>query len=129
MGSLIGDTRGAGSITGVRGMVRGRTLTLYKAAIEELGLRQLDVYRVKEVDKDAKQEKLVDVIRIFDPASNKVVLVKLPAIREAVSPKEYIEILLKSLKDNGISYPERKAAQLVEVFTEITESEKEEAES
>jgi len=104
-------------------MAKGRTLTLYKAAIEELGLRQLDVYRIVKKD----ENKMVDVIRIFDPATNKVVLVELPSIREALDPKDYIDILLDSLAKAGVSYPERKAAQLRDLFYKLSQEKGEEA--
>jgi len=102
-------------------MAKGRLLTLYKAAIEELGLRQLDVYRVE------KDGKLVDIIRIFDPGTIKVILVELPGIREAVSPKDYIDILLKALDEAGIQYPERKANQLRDIFYKLSQEAGEEA--
>jgi len=102
-------------------MAKGRLLTLYKAAIEELGLRQLDVYRVE------KDGKLVDILRIFDPGSIKVILVELPSIREAVAPKDYIDILLRALDEAKIQYPERKANQLRELFYKLSQETGEEA--
>jgi len=91
--------------------------TLYKRAIEELGLAQLDVYRVKD---DSGVEK--DIVRIFDPATTKVVLVDLGTIREALTPIEYLERILKALDEAGIAYPERKAAELREAFSRLSEA-------
>ena len=92
---------------------------LYKRAIEELGLMQLDVYRV--VDEEKKTVK--DVVRIYDPTTTKVVLVDLGSIREALSPVDYFTKILEALKEAGIPYPERKANQILEAFRRMSAGE------
>jgi len=91
-----------------------RTLTLYKKIIEELGLRQLDVYRVR----DEKAGGFKDIIRVFDPATSKVYLVDLGKIREAVKPVEFLEAVIKASEGAGVRLPERIVARLREKFKE-----------
>ena len=91
-----------------------RTLTLYKKIIEELGLRQLDVYRVR----DEKAGGLKDIIRVFDPATSKVYLVDLGKIREAVKPIEFLEAVVKASEEAEVRLPERIVARLREKFRE-----------
>ena len=91
-------------------------LALYKRAIEELGLRQLDVYRVRD-EKGVEK----DIVRIFDPASVRVITVDLGAIREAIKPTDYLSKILETLDEAGIPYPERKARELMEAFKKLEE--------
>ncbi len=99
-----------------------KILTLYKRAIEELGLRQLDVYRVVAEDEKTKARVEKDIVRVFDPATNKVVLIDLGRIREALQPLEYIDAILEALKKNEIPFPERKANELREAFKRLQEA-------
>jgi len=99
-----------------------KVLALYKRAIEELGLRQLDVYRVRD---ERGVEK--DIVRIFDPASVRVITVDLGAIREALKPTEYLGKIFEALDNAGIPYPERKANELMEAFRRLEKPEAEAA--
>ena len=96
---------------------------LYKKAIEELGLMQLDVYRVV----DPKKKVPKDIVRIYDPTTTKVVTVDLGNIREALKPVEYFTKILDALKEAGIPYPERKANQILEAFRRMSAEEGEAA--
>lgn len=95
-----------------------KTLTLYKRIVEELGLRQLDVYRVSDGKGGLK-----DVIRILDPTTNKVFTIDLGRIREAVKPLEFLEALVKASSENGVTLPERKVNELREAFSREEASE------
>ena len=65
----------------------GRKYTAYRRALEQLKLKQLDVYRYKDHDE----------IRLLTP-DNRVVLVKLPKHREEMTVEEFIETIKKELK-------------------------------
>lgn len=67
-------------------MPSGQRMTVYKKALEELKLRQLDVYRFKDHDE----------VRIL--ANNRVVLVKLPKHREEMTVEEFKSAILSALK-------------------------------
>lgn len=92
---------------------------LYKRAIEELGLMQLDVYRVI----DDRKKTVKDIVRIYDPTTTKVVLVDLGNIREALSPVDYFNKILEALRKAGVPYPERKANQILEAFKRMSSGE------
>lgn len=64
----------------------GRKYTAYRKALEQLKLRQLDVFRYKDHDE----------IRVLTPDS-KVVLIKLPKHREEMTVDEFIEHVKKSI--------------------------------
>ncbi len=85
--------------------------TVYKRIIEELGLMQLDVYRVQE------KSKIVDIVRIYDPAKNTVFMVNLDAPRESLTPLDFIEKLEKAASAAKVALPERKLAQLKDYFS------------
>lgn len=89
-----------------------KTLTLYKRVIEELGLRQLDVYRVAD-----EKGGLKDILRVFDPTTNKVLTIDLGKIREAIKPLEFLDLIVKVATESGIMLPERKVNELREVFS------------
>ncbi len=93
-----------------------RTLSLYKRIIEELGLRQLDVYRVP-----AEKGGFKDVIRLLDPMTNKVALVDLGKLREATDPAEFLEKIIEAATKAEIAIPERKIEQLKEALSSKTE--------
>jgi len=60
----------------------------YKEALEKLGLKQLDVYRLKNKD-------IVRVLRLSD---NKVLLIELPKHREEMSVEEFINIVRSKIE-------------------------------
>ena len=91
-------------------MASRKRFTVYKRIINELGLMQLDVYRVVE------DGKTLDIVRIYDPAKNKVFLVNLGVTREALTPLEFIEKLEKAASEAGVTLPERKLKQLKEAY-------------
>ncbi|MCI4438167.1 MAG: hypothetical protein JHC33_15280 [Ignisphaera sp.] len=60
----------------------------YKEALEKLGLKQLDVYRLKNKD-------IVRVLRLND---GKVLLVELPKHREEMGVEEFINIVRSKIE-------------------------------
>ncbi|NOZ89166.1 MAG: hypothetical protein GXO15_04490 [Crenarchaeota archaeon] len=64
----------------------GRRYTAYRRVVEELGLRQLDVYRYKDHDE----------LRLLTP-SGEVKLVKLPRRRDEMTVEEFREFLRREL--------------------------------
>ncbi len=100
-------------------MASRKRFTIYKRIISELGLLQLDVYRVIE------SGKTLDIIRIYDPAKNKVFLVNLGVTREALTPLEFIEKLEEAAKASEVTLPERKLKKLKETFSREAPSIKE----
>ena len=90
-------------------MASRKIYTPYKRIIEELGLFQLDVYRVR-----TEKGTLKDVLRIQDPASGKVVTIDLGATREALSLTEYLDKVVEALTSSGVALPERRIRQLRE---------------
>lgn len=89
-----------------------KTLTLYKRIIEELGLKQLDVYRVPD-----EKGGLKDVLRVFDPATSKVLIIDLGKIREAAEPLQFLEVIVKAASESGVLLPERKVGELRDYFS------------
>ncbi|MCE4611395.1 MAG: hypothetical protein F7B17_05430 [Desulfurococcales archaeon] len=83
-------------------MARGRIYSRYRMIVTALGLKELDVYRVK-----GKDGRIVDVLRIMDPGTGKVVLVDLEAPRESLSLEEFLARLVKKLEDAGMPVSER----------------------
>lgn len=73
-----------------------KLLTRYRLIVESLGLRQLDVYRVREGGRD------VDVLRLLDPQTGKVVTVNLGTVRESLSFQEFMERILEPLGKAGV---------------------------
>ncbi|HIQ24242.1 MAG TPA: hypothetical protein EYH50_04250 [Pyrodictium delaneyi] len=63
-----------------------RKYTAYRKALEQLKLRQLDVFRYKDHDE----------VRVLTP-NNRVVLIKLPKRREEMTVDEFIEHVKKSI--------------------------------
>ncbi len=76
----------------------------YKVIVHSLGLKQVDVYRVRD-DNVTK-----DIVRVVDPLSNKVAVVDLGTVREALSFTEFLERLLEGLKKAGVQVSERRVA-------------------
>lgn len=82
-------------------------MTLYRQVVEELGLKQLDVYRVSG-DKGGFK----DVLRLFDPASGRVFTVDLGRVRESVDPLEFLEAVVNAAREKGVTLPDRRVAEL-----------------
>ncbi len=97
-----------------------KTLTLYKRIVEELGLRQLDVYRVRD-----SKGTLKDVLRLFDPATNKVFTLDLGKVREALQPGEFLEAIIKAADEAEVRLPDRIVTRLRELFSKPAEESQE----
>lgn len=80
---------------------KGAQFTYYKALLELLGLRELDVYRY------SRKGQVSDVIRVLEPASHKVVNVDLGTARESLSYEEFLNRVKESLERNGIKISDR----------------------
>ncbi|HID41245.1 MAG TPA: hypothetical protein EYP33_03715 [Pyrodictium sp.] len=63
-----------------------RKYTAYRKALEQLKLKQLDVFRYKDHDE----------IRVLTP-DRKIVLIKLPRHREEMTIDEFVEHVKKAL--------------------------------
>lgn len=85
-----------------------RVYSAYKRLVEDLGLKQLDVYR------GARGGKVSDKVRIYDPSSGKVALIDMGGPRESFSPKEFVERLVQRLKESGITVSERSLKRVLE---------------
>ena len=83
-------------------MARGRVYSKYRMIVTALGLKELDVYRVRRGDK-----RVVDILRVMDPATGKVALVNLEAPRESLSLEEFLDRLVKKLEEAGMPVSER----------------------
>jgi hypothetical protein len=94
-------------------MAKGGALRKYKAVIESLGLRQLDVYRIKEGSRE------VDKIRVKDMTTGKVLTINLGTVREALSYSEFLKRVLDELQKNGISPSERIISKVSEAVREL----------
>lgn len=81
----------------------------YKRLIEALGLRQLDVYRIR----DNSTSKLKDIVRASDPSSGRVVVVDLGTVRESLSYQEFLAKVLDGIKKAGIPLPDRLVANVM----------------
>ncbi len=91
-------------------MSNRKIYTIYKNIVRELGLFQLDVYRV------FKEGKQVDILRLYDPVKNAVFTVDLGTPREALEPADFLDKLVKAAEEAEISLPERKVNQLREAL-------------
>lgn len=87
-----------------------KLLNKYKIFVTALGLEQLDVYRV------VKDGKPVDILRILDPSTGKIVMIDLGVSRESLGEEEFLKKLLEELEKNGITVSERILARLRERF-------------
>ncbi len=67
-------------------MPTGRKFTPYRRVLEELKLKQIDVYRFKDHDE----------IRVL--SGNKVLVIKLPKHREEMTLEEFRSSVLAALK-------------------------------
>jgi hypothetical protein len=81
----------------------------YRRLIEALGLRQLDVYRIR----DNSTGKLKDIVRVSDPSTGKVVVVDLGTVRESLSYQEFLSKVLDGVKNAGIPLPDRLVANVM----------------
>ena len=87
-------------------MVSRRIYTKYKVLVHSLGLKQIDIYRVQAGGKEGRR--LTDVVRVMDPASNKVAVIDLGTVREALSYTAFLDKLLEGLEKAGIKVSERR---------------------
>ncbi len=94
-------------------MAKGGALRKYKAIVESLGLRQLDVYRRREGSKE------VDILRIMDRSTGKVIAINLGVTRESLSYGEFYKKLIEGLKNNGINLNERIVMKVGEVVAAL----------
>ncbi|MEM0371290.1 MAG: hypothetical protein QXG46_01595 [Ignisphaera sp.] len=62
--------------------------TKYKASIEKLGFKQLDIYRLKDRD----------IVRLMRKSDGKVYLVELPRHIEDMSLEEFIEQVTSKIR-------------------------------
>ncbi|MDP8003407.1 MAG: hypothetical protein ACP5I6_08030 [Caldisphaera sp.] len=76
--------------------------TKYKTLVEMLNLRQLDVYRIKNND-----GKTMEIIRVLDPVTRKVVNVNLNAVRESLNYVEFLNKIKEGLSAGGVNINER----------------------
>ncbi len=81
----------------------------YRRLIEALGLKQLDVYRIR----DNSSGKLKDIVRVSDPSSGRVVVVDLGTVRESLSYQEFLTKVLDGIKRAGIPLPDRLVANVM----------------
>ncbi len=81
-------------------MAKG-TYTVYKALLELLGLRQLDVYRVHSRGSPS------DVIRVVEPSSRKVFEVQLGTTRESLSYEEFLAKVKEAAEKQGVRVSDR----------------------
>jgi hypothetical protein len=84
-----------------------RVLSKYRFLVEALGLRQVDVYRVREGGRE------VDILRVYDPSTNKVVIVNLGALRESLDQREFLDRLLKGLSEAGVRVSEKRLSKIL----------------
>ena len=92
-------------------MTSRKIYTIYKDIVRELGLFQLDVYRI------IREGKQVDIVRLYDPGKNQVFIVDLDNPREALAPIEFLDKLVKAAEQSEIPLPERKVKQLREALS------------
>ncbi len=83
-----------------------RHLNRYKMLLNALGVRELDVYRV------TRGGRTVDVIRVYDEDSGRVVLVDLGAARESLSLGEFVDRVVELLGKSGVQVSERRIARV-----------------
>jgi len=95
---------------GVKPEMSRRVYTRYKAIVEYLGYKQLDVYRVME------GKKTVDIVRLMDPMSGKAAVINLGAPRESLSYWEFLERIINGAKSAGLPLNERRIQELREKF-------------
>ena len=75
--------------------------TKYKRVVEAIGLKQLDVYRV------VRDGRVIDIVRIYDPASGRVAVIDLGTTRESLDLKDYLSRVVEELRRQGITVNER----------------------
>lgn len=80
---------------------RGSQFTYYKALLELLGFRELDVYRY------SRKGQVSDVIRVLEPTSRKIVNVDLGTARESLSYEEFLNRVKEGLEKSGIRVSDR----------------------
>jgi len=83
-----------------RAKVAKGAYTVYKALLELLGLRQLDVYRKSRGSPS-------DVIRALEPSSRKVVEIDLGTTRESLTYEEFLAKVKDTTEKQGIRISDR----------------------
>lgn len=107
-----------GAVAEVYGPVVSRAIYhKYRRLVEALGLRQLDVYRVRD-NNTGKQK---DVVRVFDPSTGKVVVVDLGNVRESLSYQEFLSKVLEGVRKAGIPLPDRVVANVLSEAQKLDE--------
>ncbi len=75
--------------------------TAYKALLELLGLRQLDVYRTHIKGSPS------DIVRVVEPSSRKVFEVELGTTRESLSYEEFLARVREASEKHGVKISDR----------------------
>jgi hypothetical protein len=83
-----------------RAKVAKGAYTVYKALLELLGLRQLDVYRKSRGSPS-------DVIRVLEPSSRKVINIDLGTTRESLTYEEFLAKVKEAAEKQGIRISDR----------------------
>ncbi|MGC9071100.1 MAG: hypothetical protein ACP5HK_00150 [Acidilobus sp.] len=81
-------------------MARG-AYTVYKALVELLGLRQVDVYRVHTRGSPS------DILRVLEPSSRRVFEVNLNTTRESLSYEEFLSRIREAAEKEGVRISDR----------------------
>jgi hypothetical protein len=84
-----------------------RITSRYKFIVEALGLKQLDVYRVVERGRE------VDVLRLYDPSTRKVITINIGTLRESLDQKDFLDRILKSLEEAGVRVSEKRLSRFI----------------
>ncbi len=82
-------------------MSKGSQFTYYKALLELLGLRELDVYRY------SRKGQVSDVIRVLEPSTRKVINLDLGTTRESLSYDEFLVKVRELAEKAGIKISDR----------------------
>ncbi len=75
--------------------------TVYKALLELIGLRQVDVYRVHTKGSPS------DVLRVLEPSTRKVFEVDLGTTRESLSYEEFLGKVREAAEKAGVKISDR----------------------
>ncbi len=95
-------------------MAKGGALRKYRAIIESLGFKELDVYRVKKGSKE------VDIIRAMELSTGKIVTIDLGTLRESLDYTEFYKKVIDELKKNGITLSERIISRVGKAVEELS---------
>jgi len=95
-------------------LAKGGALRKYRAIIESLGFKELDVYRVKKGSKE------VDIIRAMELSTGKIVTIDLGTLRESLDYTEFYKKVVDGLKKNGITLSERIISRVGKAVEELS---------